>query len=93
MRTLLILLLIVILAAAGWFVWAAWLPVQPGQTTFVLLRPGWSTRHIAHELQRQGVIRNADAFLLLNYAEGLKSLRPASISSTSRPTLWRCGGV
>ncbi len=75
MKTLLKLVLLAVLVCVGWFVWAALLPVQPAQTTFVLLRPGWSTRHIALELQRQGVIRSARAFLLLQYAEGLKTLK------------------
>jgi UPF0755 protein len=60
---------------AGWFVWAALLPLKPAQTTFVLLRPGWSTRHIAQALQREGVIRNSAAFLMLQYAEGVKTLK------------------
>ncbi|MGC2109997.1 MAG: endolytic transglycosylase MltG [Candidatus Korobacteraceae bacterium] len=75
MRTLLIVLLLAVLVSAAWFTWAALLPVQPAQTTFVLLRPGWSTRHIARELQHQGVIRSSAAFLLLQYIEGLKSLK------------------
>ena len=63
------------LVSALWFGWAALLPLQPAQTTFVLLRPGWSTRHIAHELQRQGVIRSADAFLMLHYIKGIRTLK------------------
>ena len=63
------------MALAIWFGWAALLPVQPQQTTFVLLRPGWSTRHIARELQRQGVIRSSAAFLAIDYAEGLRTLK------------------
>ncbi len=51
------------------------LPVRPPQTTFVLLRPGWSTRHIARDLQKQGVIRSAPAFLMMHYAKGLKTLK------------------
>ena len=62
-------------AAAGWFLWAALLPVKPAQATFVLLRPGWGTRHIANELQREGIIRSSTAFLLLQYIEGLKTLK------------------
>ena len=61
--------------AAGWFTWAALLPVSPSQPTFVLLRPGWTTRHIARELQHDGIIRSADAFLLLHYVRGLGSLK------------------
>jgi len=75
MRTFLLLVILVILGFAGWFTWAALMPVTPPQTTFVLLRPGWTTRHIARELQRDGIIRSANAFLLLHYAEGLGSLK------------------
>jgi UPF0755 protein len=64
-----------IVALAIWFTWAALLPVKPAQTTFVLLRPGWSTRHIAQALQRQGVVRSSAAFLMLQYAEGVKTLK------------------
>jgi peptidoglycan lytic transglycosylase G len=68
-------LAVIALAFALWFTWAALLPVTPPQTTFVLLRPGWSTRHIAQTLQRQGIIRSSSAFLMLQYAEGVKSLK------------------
>lgn len=74
-RTFLILVLVLVFGFAAWFTWAGLLPVQPAQTTFVLLRPGWSTRHIAQALQRQGVIRSSTAFLMLQYAEGIKTLK------------------
>ena len=60
---------------ALWFGWAALLPINPGETKFVLLRPGWSSRHIAQTLQREGIIRSAPAFLLLHYAKGQGSLK------------------
>ncbi len=75
MRAFFLILLLLVLGFAGWFTWAALLPVTPAQTTFVLLRPGWTARHIAHELQHDGIIRSADAFLLLHYAKGLGSLK------------------
>ena len=75
MRTFLKLVAVLAIAFAIWFTWAALLPVKPAQTTFVLLRPGWSTRHIAQVLQREGVIRSSAAFLMLQYAEGLKTLK------------------
>ncbi len=65
----------IVLAFAIWFAWAAVLPVRPAQTKFVLLRPGWSTRHIARDLQQQGVIRSSAAFLMVHYARGLRSLK------------------
>ena len=75
MRTFFKLVVAVVLAFALWFAWAALLPLQPTETKFVLLRSGWSTRHIAQNLQREGVIRSSAAFLMLQYAEGLKTLK------------------
>jgi len=74
-RTFFQFVVALILAFALWFTWAALLQVAPAQTTFVLLRPGWSTRHIAAELQREGIIRSSTAFLMLQYAEGVKTLK------------------
>jgi UPF0755 protein len=67
--------LVLVLAFAIWFAWAALLPLQPAQTTFVLLRPGWTTRHIARDLQDQGVIRSSAAFLMVQYVKGLHTLK------------------
>ena len=75
MRFLFKLILVLFLAFAIWFTWAALLRVKPEQTTFVLLRPGWTTRHIARELQQQGVIRSSTAFLLVDYLRGIRILR------------------
>ena len=75
MRALFKLVVVLVLAFAIWFAWAALLPLRPAQTTFVLLRTGWSTRHIAQDLQREGVIRSSAAFLMLQYAKGLKTLK------------------
>ena len=75
MRTFFTLVAALVLAFALWFGWAALLPLKPAETKFVLLRPGWSTRHIAQDLQRQGVIRSSAAFLMVQYAKGLKTLK------------------
>ena len=75
MRAFFKLVAALVVAFSIWFTWAALLPLKPGQTTFVLLWPGWSTRHIAEALQREGVIRSSAAFLMLQYAEGLKTLK------------------
>ncbi len=75
MRTFFVIVLLAVLVVGGWFTWAALLPVSPSQATFVLLRPGWTTRHIARELQQDGIIRSADAFLVLHYMQGLGSLK------------------
>ena len=75
MRTFFLFLVVVALALALWFSWAALLPVNPGETKFVLLRPGWSTRRIAQTLEREGIIRSAPAFLFVHYAKGRGSLK------------------
>lgn len=75
MKTLFKLAVVLVLAFAIWFGWAAVLPMQPQQTTFFLLRPGWSTRHIARDLQRQGIIHSSAAFLMVDYAKGLRTLK------------------
>ena len=51
------------------------LPVAPGGQKFVMLRPGFSTRRIANELQAARVIRSADAFILWHYARDQRSLK------------------
>jgi UPF0755 protein len=75
MRAFLKIVALLILGVVAWFVWAALLPVNPGGTKFVLLRPGWTTKHIARELKNDGIIRSSNAFLLLHYAEGMKTLK------------------
>jgi len=62
-------------SVGAWFTWAALLPVNPGEAKFVLLRPGWSARHIAQTLQHEGIIRSATAFLVVHYAMGKGTLK------------------
>lgn len=70
------LILIAIAGAVSWFAWAVLYPVEPaaGQT-FVMLRPGYSTRRIAAELQSAGVIRSKEAFILWHYLQRGRSLK------------------
>jgi len=75
LRTLAKLLLVLVLAAGAWLAYALVLPAGPKTETFVLLRPGSSARHIAHDLKDAGVIRSAQAFLLLHYCLGLRTLK------------------
>lgn len=69
---------IILLLVAAWLVWSLAIPKRPavqqaaqpatqerGPDT-VLLKPGWSSRRIANELKSDGVIRSANAFLLLH---------------------------
>lgn len=64
MRKLLAFIFVITIAVAAWLGWALWLPMSPGGQKFVLLRPGYSTRHVARELKAAGIIRDAHAFVL-----------------------------
>ena len=75
MRTLAKIVLLVIVAIAGWLAYGLLLPTAPKQATYVLLRPGWSTRHIATELKNAGAIRDTNAFLLWHYVGQPRSLK------------------
>jgi peptidoglycan lytic transglycosylase G len=61
------LLVIAALAFAGWFAGALLTPIEPPAKTFVMLRPGYSTRHIASELKSAGVIRSQRVFVWWHY--------------------------
>ena len=74
-RRIFSLILILALACAGWFAWAVWMPNHPTGQTFILLRPGYSTRRIAAELKSNGIIRSEDAFLLWHYLHHGRSLK------------------
>jgi UPF0755 protein len=74
-RKILWLLFIAMFAAAGWFAWALLIPTEPQGQTFVMLRPGYSTRRIAAELKSAGVIRSEEAFILWRYIRHRSSLK------------------
>lgn len=86
------LIFIAFFGACGWFAWAVITPVESAPQTFVLLHPGYSTRRIAAELKRAGVIRNEHAFVLWHYIDRRRSLKageylfekPASIIDVQR---------
>jgi UPF0755 protein len=69
-RTTAKLLLVILLAFAAWLAWSLALPLNPHGPKFVLLRPGFSARRIAAELQHAGIVRSQTAFLLAEYARG-----------------------
>lgn len=75
MRRLFASFVLLILCFGLWLVYAIFLPEKPPQTTYVLLRPGWSSRRIARELKSQGVIRSAYGFSLLHYLTRGQSLK------------------
>jgi UPF0755 protein len=64
LRALITLFLIALLAVGGWVAWQLYVPVTPPESTSLLLHPGYSTRRIAAELKKAGVIRNQRAFWL-----------------------------
>ena len=75
MRTFFAFLLLVALAFGGWLAWALMQPVTPAGQTFVILRPGYSSRRIASELQSAGVIRSAAAFVIWHRIHHRRSLK------------------
>ena len=75
MRKLVWLILIGILGAGSWFTWAVLTPVEPSSPTFVMLRPGFTTRRIAVELKSAGIIRSQEAFILWRYWHRGRSLK------------------
>ena len=75
MRKLVWFILIGIVGAGSWFAWGVLTPVEPSGQTFVMLRPGYSTRRIATELHSAGVIRSKEAFILWHYFRRSRSLK------------------
>jgi UPF0755 protein len=74
-RKIVWLILVAVAAGAGWFAWAVLTPVEVSGQTFVLLHPGYSSRRIAAELKKAGVIRSEEAFVLLHYLHRSRSLK------------------
>jgi UPF0755 protein len=66
-RRLLKFALLLVVFAGAWLAWALLVPAMPLETKLVMLKPGWSTRHIATELESNGVIHSWRAFLLYHY--------------------------
>jgi peptidoglycan lytic transglycosylase G len=80
LRILISFLLIVVLAAGGWAAWQVYVPVTPPRatppaSTAILLHSGYSTRRIAAELEKAGVIRSALAFRLWHRLHPQPSLK------------------
>jgi len=68
MKALLRIILAAAFGVALWLLFALFVPLRPAtQQQSVLLRPGWSSRRIALELHNAGVVRSANAFLLIHY--------------------------
>jgi UPF0755 protein len=75
MRKIVWLILLVVAAGTAWFAWAVLSPTDIPAQTFVLLRPGYSTRRIAVELKNAGVIRSEQAFVFWHYLRHRRSLK------------------
>jgi len=74
-RKFLTFFLLAVLAVGGWLAWALWLPVTPTGQRFVMLRPGYSTRRIAAELEAAGIIRSRLGFILWHRIHPRQSLK------------------
>lgn len=75
MRTLATLFLVVVVVVAGWAAWQVYAPVSPTDNTSLLLHSGYSTRRIAAELKKAGVIRSELAFELWHALRPKPSLK------------------
>ena len=75
MRTLITLVLLVVLAAGGWAAYQVYTPVTPPASTSLLLHTGYSSRRIAAELKKAGLIRNELAFRLWHATHPRPSLK------------------
>jgi UPF0755 protein len=68
--------IVILLLAAGLFLaWALVVPLAPASPQVLLFPPGSSTKTIAAELERAGVVRSQYAFQLLHYALPKKKLK------------------
>jgi UPF0755 protein len=75
LRKFFTLVLLAVLGAGGWLAWALWWPVAPAGQKFVMLRPGYSSRRIASELEAAGVIRSRLGFILWHRLHPRQSLK------------------
>jgi UPF0755 protein len=87
LRALTTLFLLVILTAGGWVAWLIYAPVAPPANTYLLLRPGYSTRRIATELKKAGVIRSEHAFWLWHLLHHRRSLKAGEYLFERQATL------
>jgi len=70
-RLILALLMLAVIAAA----YLVFSPAGPSSQTFVLVKPKSSTRSIAAQLERAGIIRSAYAFLAVHALKGRRTLK------------------
>ena len=87
MRTLITLFSVIVLAAGAWVAWLVYVPVTPPANTALLLRSGYSTRRIAAELRKAGVIRSELAFRLWHELHPKPSLKAGEYRFEREATL------
>ena len=87
MRTLITLFLIAVLAIGGWVAWQVYVPITPPADTSLLLHSGYSTRRIAAELKKAGVIRSELAFGLWHVLHPKLSLKAGEYRFERQATL------
>jgi len=75
LRALISLFLLIVLAVGGWAAFQVYTPVPPPANTSLLLHTGYSTRRIAAELKKAGVIRSELAFRLWHATHPKPSLK------------------
>jgi UPF0755 protein len=87
LRKFFTLVLLTALAVGGWLAWALMTPVTPEGQKFVMLRPGYSTRRIAAELEAAGVIRSRVGFILWHRIHPRQSLKAGEylFDKTAKP--------
>ena len=87
LRTLITLFLVVALAVGGWVAWQVQVPIMPPANTSLLLHSGYSTRRIAAELKKAGVIRSELAFRLWHASHPKPSLKAGEYHFEREATL------
>jgi UPF0755 protein len=87
LRALIKLFLIIVLAVGGWAAWQVYTPITPPANTSLLLHSGYSTRRIAAELKKAGVIRSEFAFLLWHELHHKRSLKAGEYRFEREATL------
>jgi len=76
-----------VLAFGGWAAYQVYAPVTPSPNTSLLLHTGYSTRHIAAQLKKAGVIRSELAFRLWHFTHPKPSLKAGEYVFNHEATL------
>jgi UPF0755 protein len=87
LRALIKLFLFAILGLAVWAGWLIYDPATPPPETSLLLHSGYSTRRIATELKKAGVIRSESAFLLWHVLHPKPTLKAGEYQFEHKATL------